>query len=127
MLVVWRLLELRRAMVSLFREGSHLPVTAEGPQAENLCAFLRTHGDSSALVAVPRPIAPFTRWPDGWPVGESTWQGTTVVVPLAETARGLRNVFTGEPLPAGEAAGDGSELRLDLAGLLGAFPVGVWA
>lgn len=125
--VIRSLLELRRANPSRFRDGSYVPVATEGPRAENVCSFLRTEGDASILVAVPRLIAPWTRWPEGWPVGDSTWQGTSLLAALPETAKGLRNLFTGEPLSAGEPAADGTGVRFDLGGLFGVSPIGVWA
>jgi (1->4)-alpha-D-glucan 1-alpha-D-glucosylmutase len=48
------LLGLRRDRPALFAEGAYEPVAAQGPQAEQACAFLRSHGDAVMLVAVAR-------------------------------------------------------------------------
>ena len=129
--LTWRILHAREVLPAVFADGAYKPVDVEGPRADNLCCFLRAHGENTVLVVVPRLIEPWTRWPEGgWPVGASPWDGTCLILPQHETAMGLqalRNVFTGEALPAGTPDADGRAVRINLAELLSAFPVGVWA
>ncbi len=47
-----RLLRLRQAHPTLFREGSYEPLRAEGPGAGSVCAFLRRRNGEALLVAV---------------------------------------------------------------------------
>ncbi len=124
--VTWRLLQARRSLPALFRDGGYQPIEAEGPRAEHLCCFLRTDGEGWVLVVTPRLLASWTRVPDGWPVGGDVWEGTTIVVPLPAGGQEPQNILTGEPLPAGTPETDGTLLRLDVAKLLPAIPIGVW-
>jgi (1->4)-alpha-D-glucan 1-alpha-D-glucosylmutase len=123
--VTWRLLQLRRRAPATFLHGAYKPVDADGPMAGNVCAFLRTDGDSAVLVVVPRLIAPWTHPPSAWPIGASPWQDTWLTVPPPVPTPGLRNIFTGEALPDGDAGATAP--RFELSALLAAFPVGVWA
>jgi maltooligosyltrehalose synthase len=101
------------------------PIAASGEHADHRCAFLRAHHQSALLVIVPRLVALWTTLPDCWPIGPTLRQGTDVLVAEADTASGCHNVFTGEPIVAGEGSGDGSR-RLAAAALLSAFPIDVW-
>ncbi len=125
--VTWRLLQLRRLLAAVFLDGSYKPIAAEGPRADNLCAFQRAHGEKSILVVVPRLIAPWTDGPGGWPIGARVWRDTALLIPADDYCEGLHDVFSGAPLPSGQAGADDKMVRLDLAVLLSAFPLGVWA
>ena len=48
------LLGYRRVQGALFAEGTYEIVTAEGPEADQICAFLRQHDDQQMLTAVVR-------------------------------------------------------------------------
>ncbi|WP_149540248.1 malto-oligosyltrehalose synthase [Siccirubricoccus phaeus] len=48
------LLAHRRAAPALYAAGDYQPVTAEGEAGEQLCTFLRCHGEAALLVAVRR-------------------------------------------------------------------------
>ncbi len=130
--VTWRILNARKSLPAVFADGAYKPVEVEGPRADNVCCFLRTHGEDVVLVVVPRLIEPWVGRPEcgEWPVGAPAWDGTCLILQQHETTTGLqalRNVFTGEALPAGTLDADGRAVRLNLAELLSVFPVGVWA
>ena len=52
--VTCRALQFRRQHKQLFEQGEYLPLTAEGPKAENVVAFLRRKGTEFTLTAVTR-------------------------------------------------------------------------
>jgi len=49
--LVRSLLRLRSADEALFKMGSYEPITAQGPQSDRVCAFLRRGGDSTLITA----------------------------------------------------------------------------
>ena len=52
--LIAELLALRRENPELFRDGSYEPISAAGPAAERICAFLSRHADAVMLVAALR-------------------------------------------------------------------------
>lgn len=56
LLVTWRLLQLRAAMVRLFEHGDYLPLTTSGGRAEHLLAFARRCEDQWSVVIVPLQV-----------------------------------------------------------------------
>ncbi|MCU0839387.1 MAG: malto-oligosyltrehalose synthase [Rhodospirillales bacterium] len=122
----WRLLGVRQAQPRLFEAGNYRQIEADGPRAENVCAFQRSVDGVSLLVLVPRLVAPWTHGGGEWPMGARVWGTTHIKVPRWDAADNWRNVFSGEPLPRCEDAdGDGNS-RLSVAEALSAFPLGVW-
>jgi (1->4)-alpha-D-glucan 1-alpha-D-glucosylmutase len=87
--VVCRALRVRRQYPELFSLGSYVPLTVTGKDKDSVFAFLRTHGDLSAVTVVPRLTARRNSPPDA-------------VVRLP-TNTSWKNVFTGESLPSSEA------------------------
>ncbi len=89
-----RLLAARRANPALFGAGEYAAVVAEGPNAEQVVALLRTHGDAVALAVAPRLV--LTLRPDGGPpTGEAVWTATSLALPTHLAGRALRDVVTG--------------------------------
>ncbi|MFZ1415740.1 MAG: malto-oligosyltrehalose synthase [Defluviicoccus sp.] len=125
--LTWKLLQARRSLPTVFAGGAYKPIDAQGPRAGNLCAYLRTGDEGKALVVVPRLTAAFTQPPATWPVGASMWAGTTLAVPSPGAWEGMRNVFTGEPLPSGQPQEEGGAVLLSVSEMLLSFPIGVWA
>lgn len=123
-LLTWRLLQLRRAREQLFREGSYLPLAAEGPASEHAVAFARLLGDQAIIVTVARMTYTLCdgdeeRWQP------ALWRGTRLRW-NPEAAGGLRrfshwrNWLTGAVVPAqatDEAAIDLESLFTGAAGL----------
>lgn len=98
--VIARALALRNARPELFGQGQYLKLRVEGPAADHVVAFLRTHGDQRALVAVTRlpakllgdspvPLAP-----------TAAWRGTSVVLPRSLAAMEWQDALgsTADPL-----------------------------
>ena len=110
--VLATLLGLRRDKPTLFAEGAYEPITAQGPQAEQVCAFLRSHEDAAALVAVAR--FPGRLQADGF--------GHETVLPLPKDRQATvwRDVLTGRKVRAeeGALAADGVFAALPAAILL---------
>lgn len=51
-----RILRYRQQHAALFREGDYQPLTASGPQAVHVVAFVRALGNEAAIVIVPRLV-----------------------------------------------------------------------
>jgi (1->4)-alpha-D-glucan 1-alpha-D-glucosylmutase len=119
--VTWRTLALRYAFQDVFRGGIYLALKAHGEKADNLCAFARQHEDRWAIVAAPRLYAGLCGIEsEVAPLGRAVWSDTWVETPFCPTGTQLKNVFTGEILTA-ETRQDTA--GLNVAGLLGSFPV----
>ena len=96
LLLTHRGLLARRDHPGLFTAGTYEPLTASGPFAEHLFAFVRRHEGKSALVVAPRLMTAVS--PDGLPIG-SKWRDTTIALP--DGVGSLRDVMTGRTGPAG--------------------------
>jgi (1->4)-alpha-D-glucan 1-alpha-D-glucosylmutase len=102
----------------LLSDGDYVPLNATGDFATNLFAFARVAGDSAAIINVPRLTTKLRMSPEGWPIGEQTWAGTSLALPPALHQRRWKNVVTGESLD--------SAASIAAAKLLSTFPVGFW-
>ena len=90
------LLGLRREQPALFAEGAYEPVAAQGPQADQACAFLRSHGDAAMLVATARFPSRFQ--------AEGFGRGTMLALPKVPQATRWRDVLTGREVRAEDGA-----------------------
>jgi (1->4)-alpha-D-glucan 1-alpha-D-glucosylmutase len=52
--LIWKAIRFRRDHVDLFRDGEFVPLQSGGTNARNVTAFLRRHGNSWSLAAIPR-------------------------------------------------------------------------
>jgi (1->4)-alpha-D-glucan 1-alpha-D-glucosylmutase len=110
--LIARLLALRGQQPECFAQGDYVPLTTEGPRADNVLAFSRNHADRSILVAVPRLCAG-PCWGSGTPLPRADyWRGTNVV---AGPRRAWESVFD-------TRAKFSPRERLDCAALFAAFP-----
>jgi (1->4)-alpha-D-glucan 1-alpha-D-glucosylmutase len=135
---VWKALAARRQHPELFLEGRYLPLTAEGPQSDHVCALAREHEGRWLVAVAPRLSLARLRQPVL--VGEAeaelggvaldfgsaegsrgggAWRDTALSLPL-DAPDHWHNVLTGEELSA-KSVGD-LEL-IDLGEALGQFPV----
>ncbi|HUY87135.1 MAG TPA: malto-oligosyltrehalose synthase [Pirellulales bacterium] len=115
--VTFQTLNFRRQHAALFQQGDYVPLEAEGPLADRLCAFARVQGDDMALVVVPRctlHVQQLDRpaWKEG------VWAETSLRLPWP--ARRWRNLFTGAIHEAEDAGADVSRLSVEQA--FGLFP-----
>jgi (1->4)-alpha-D-glucan 1-alpha-D-glucosylmutase len=109
-------LDLRRRNEEVFGAGSYEPVSAEGPMADRVVAFIRRHGDSMLLTVVPRLPTDLMGDPDTIALDAPSWKNT--VLRLEPPLQGLIDVFSG-------AAVDVPAVGLPLAAVCGAVPVGL--
>lgn len=114
-------LEFRRAHANLFAQGEYIPLSAEGPHAGNVFAFVRRWEKEWCLVAVPLRLKGI--FPEGESLASgSLWDGTVLTLP--EDAPALwKNEFTGAS--AELTVSPKGIQRLPVSQVLGAFPVGL--
>lgn len=100
--LIHRLLAARDAAPAVFERGDYQPWMARGPAADHVLAFLRRHGDTLLLVAVPRlclrwmtgctvPRVPASAWRDTWlshVPGQWRYRDVLTGRDIASTARG---------------------------------------
>ncbi len=112
--ITWSVLTLRREWPELFRDGDYQPVTVRGERAEQVCAFLRSHGDRRLLVVAPRW---YSRLGDDgdWPLG-GAWGDTALELPEEGPDRWTEVLSGIESSPQADGA-------LSLARLLSHCPV----
>jgi len=111
--VTWRLLELRRKLPELFRDGGYLPLAPAGARAEHVLAFARPHASGTLVVVAGRLYAKMLGAAGKLPLG-AAWEDTLVALPPGVAA--LENVLTGERLETGDG-------QLPLARACARFPV----
>jgi len=88
LLVTTRALAHRRRHAELFRQGTYLPLTIEGPRARHVVAFARVGPDAAAsLTVVGRFFAGLQ--------GPGAWGETRVLLPDALAARSYRDAIGG--------------------------------
>ena len=95
--VTSRALGFRREHASMFHTGSYMPLFASGEKQEHVCAFARSEGRESALIAVPRLVSKLAGGEQRPPTGE-IWGNTEL--PAPQGASMLRDVFTGKEFQA---------------------------
>ncbi|HXC90395.1 MAG TPA: malto-oligosyltrehalose synthase [Stellaceae bacterium] len=103
------LLRLRSARPELFAAGDYQPLDVSGEQSAQLCAFARSHGGVSLVVAVPRLVYRLRRGGEGF-----DWGDAAVMLPPGE---GWQDVFTRHRLDCRDKA--------SAATLFAQFPVAV--
>ncbi len=78
--LIWQALRFRREHEDLFTNGDFIPLRSEGKYSRNLMAFLRRHGSSYALIAVPRWVSQLQ--PSPIKVTEPlVWEDTSITLP----------------------------------------------
>jgi (1->4)-alpha-D-glucan 1-alpha-D-glucosylmutase len=119
--LTWRLLALRTARATLFRDGGYVPIAVEGAQATHVCAFARAHGDESVVVIAPRLFASLPQAGESPPLGPQVWQDTALLLDALPHADTLTDVLSGQTLRLVGAR------RVALREVLAHFPVAVLA
>ena len=112
-----RVLALRARHPRWFDDGGYLALTTQGAKAAHLCAFARPHEARMMVTLAPRLFVGLAI--DGWPLGESVWHDTRIVLP-ANAPRCWRNVLTNARYAA---QGGEDAMTLSVASILDAFPV----
>lgn len=99
--LVRQALALRRSDPDLFEHGDYRPLAVEGPHADRLCAYARTHQGRSVIALAPRLLAGLVP-PESEPVSgvgggpshpfaDAGWESTWIEVPRGT----LRNALSG--------------------------------
>ncbi len=83
---LWRLLQLRSELPSLFFEGDYLPVRVQGDKRAHAIAFVRSTREATLVVIAGRKFAQGFAQAE-WPVGEAAWAGTRLAWPAALVRR----------------------------------------
>jgi (1->4)-alpha-D-glucan 1-alpha-D-glucosylmutase len=107
--LIHRALALRQERRALFARGSYLPVTATGPLAEHVVAFVRSHGSTHCLVVVPRLPRKLLPDDDTISIPTGIWDRTTLQLPHEVAGAKLRDAVNGGcvgPLGGGPLVGD---------------------
>lgn len=107
--VIQRALAVRQERPALFARGSYVPVTATGPMAAHVVAFIRSHGNSHCLVVVPRLPVKLLPGGDTINIPAAVWDRTTLHLPHEVAGAKLRNTIDGGcvgPLGGSPLVGD---------------------
>ena len=117
--LIGRILALRLRHARWFDEAGYLPLATHGGKAGHVCAFARP-GPGATLVAIaPRLFVGLAGDGEAWPLGESVWQDTHIVLPAASPRR-WRNALTGADCVTESISG---RPTFALGSVLHAFPV----
>jgi len=114
--LIWKAIRFRRDHVDLFRNGEFVPLQSAGANARNVTAFLRRHGNSWSLAAIPR-------WLSQVPTKgnrEFNWGDTRLTLPSDSPAR-WNSILTQTQLASKK---EGAEQHLMVSNLFQEFPVG---
>lgn len=116
--LIFKALQVRRRLKSLFEEGEYVPLTVEGALSEHIFAFIRKKQGSFVVIVVPRFLVGLLKTNDVWGVD---WKDTMVKLPLDapvfwdETFTGSK-LQTGGELPLNEVL-DGFPVALLIGGI----------
>ena len=93
-----KLLRLRQNHPALFRNGSYVPLAAQGSRRDHVVAYARKHAGEFVLAAAPRLSFTLMRGTEAPPVS-AAWHDTLLHVGPEFASSSLRNVLTGEHVP----------------------------
>jgi (1->4)-alpha-D-glucan 1-alpha-D-glucosylmutase len=115
--VIARTLALRHAYPALFARGAYCPVQAVGDQPHRIVSFRREGEGGTLLVVVPRLAMPILEGGTSLRFAAPRWGNTRL--DLGGGGRVLRDVFTGQEIPAGHHSPE-------IAAVLADFPVALF-
>jgi (1->4)-alpha-D-glucan 1-alpha-D-glucosylmutase len=118
--VTFMALNYRKENHLLFKDGRYLPFEVDGAARENVCAYARIAGESTALIVVPRFLTRLLKNPDEAPFGEAIWGDTGVLLPDEISGTNYRNIFTRDTVKVAEQNGT---RKLPVSEVLTNFPV----
>ena len=117
--LIYKALNYRKNNRKLFDSGEYLPLEVMGKKADNVCAFVRRIGNNRILIIAPRFFTSLMK-PTELPLGETVWDDTFIVIPIAEPGAKYNNILTGEMLTAREYR---DATALHLSEIFSNFPV----
>jgi len=127
LLATWRLLQLRRSMPELFRDGSYLPLAVDGPAADHTVAFART-GNGAAVLVIATRLAYRLCAGEAASWRAALWSGTHIATSETQAEVGRvarwRNCLTGASADGFEATEGAMALDAVFAGA-GGLPFAV--
>jgi len=94
-------LQARREHRELFELGNYVPLKVVGAGERNVVAYARTHGQQMAVVATPRFAYSLVGGEERIPIAEA-WGATEIVLPSTAPGPPMKNLLSGEILPAGQ-------------------------
>jgi len=115
---LWRLLQLRKAHETLFREGGYTPVRCSGERARHIVAFARRREGEACITVAARLFAGLGIEPGELPCGAALWRDTRVHLAFLKDGTVLRDALSGREHRV-QAGG------LAVSSLLAAFPAAV--
>ncbi len=121
LLVTALALRARRDQPALFGDGTYVPLAAEGPNADRLCAFARQHGSALAVAVAPRLIADLLTGDDrARTLPARVWSGALLPIPGCKPGDRLTDVFTDDEQVVRPHASGGA---VEVDALFGVLPV----
>jgi (1->4)-alpha-D-glucan 1-alpha-D-glucosylmutase len=113
---VYTTLQVRNQYISLFNEGSYIPLQVRGKYKEHIIAFAREKDGKAIIVAAPRFL---TKVVDETqlPIGESVWKDTAIELPKSLNTGNWQQVFSEKSVV--------SEGKLFARDIFGEFPLGL--
>ena len=118
--LIWKVLQLRCKNISIFNEGSYIPLQVEGPFADHICAFARIQQNKVVLVVAPRWFVRLTTSSREKSWDATVWNQTWLVMPFELSELHFSNVLTGEDFISTTKNG---QSLLPVSALLAHFPV----
>jgi (1->4)-alpha-D-glucan 1-alpha-D-glucosylmutase len=112
----------RRELASLFSRGSYQPLATCGPRAGHVVAFARRVHNRVVVVAVTRLALTLTGDAFTDPVGESIWEGTSILLPKTLAPRVFRSALDGRTV---RSSGSGPHRVIPLADGFATLPFAV--
>jgi (1->4)-alpha-D-glucan 1-alpha-D-glucosylmutase len=110
--LIWKALQFRREHAGLFAAGDYIPLPAEGPAKNHLCAYARLLKNEAVVVVVPRFAAKL-----GAPsaLADATiWEETQISLAALAGTTSFRNLLTGRPVVAADGTLQAKSLFLRL-------------
>jgi (1->4)-alpha-D-glucan 1-alpha-D-glucosylmutase len=116
--LIWKALRFRREFSELFTDGEFVPAEISGERFENITAFFRVCGTSSALIVAPKWLA--ASGMDRETNERSRFWGNTLIALREKAPVEWRNVLTGDRIIAHN---NGERTMVRVADVLRQFPV----
>jgi len=114
-------LRFRNSWKNVFEQGDYLPLEVQGEKQLHLCAFARKSGERMVIAAVPRLCCNLLQGKRIFPLNDSVWGDTAILLPPDFAGVAFQNVFSDERLQT--AAEDGPTLKASQ--VFSSWPVGL--
>ncbi len=96
--LITQALKARRENLTLFQQGSYLPLETRGKFADNIIAFARIHSNQTIITIAPRFFTNLIQ-PGEYPLNKQIWEDTYIDLPPAAPSV-WQNTITGEIVSA---------------------------